>query len=181
MYRVLNEIHPTSILELGLGQSTKLIAQYVQSHCDVVHKVVEHDKNWINFFSSNYKLPDSSQIINLSLILTSYKEGSNITSYKDFSSTFSEMKFSFISIDGPFGYGSDSYARVDVLSIFPKCLMRDFVILIDDTQRLGETHTIAEMESKLIANNIAYAKGIYQGEKQMTLICSSNLSFLVSM
>lgn len=181
MYRVLNEFRPESILELGLGQSTKLIAQYVQSHKGVVHKVVEHDLNWIRFFSANFRLPSSTQIINLPLTRVSYKGVDNIYSYKKFASTFQSGKFSFISIDGPFGFGAEGFARLDLLEILPQCLMDDFVVMIDDTQRSGETHMIEEMEAKLKENNIDYCKGYYQGEKQMTLICSSNLRFLTSM
>ena len=41
MYRVLNETRPKRILELGLGQSTRMIAQYAAAFQDVEHIVVE--------------------------------------------------------------------------------------------------------------------------------------------
>ncbi len=56
MYRVLNEIRPKNILELGLGQSTRMIGQYAMAHEDVMHFVVEHDPEWIDFFTRDFAL-----------------------------------------------------------------------------------------------------------------------------
>ena len=50
VYRILEETHPQSILELGLGQSTKLLGQYVSSEKNAMHRVTEHDPNWIEAF-----------------------------------------------------------------------------------------------------------------------------------
>lgn len=49
-YRILNDVKPKRILELGLGQSTKLIGQYAAAHQGVSHKVVENNADWISFF-----------------------------------------------------------------------------------------------------------------------------------
>lgn len=65
MYRILNEVKPKSILELGLGQSTRMIAQYVRASSDVNHYVVEHDPGWIEFFSNNFAVPESTTIVQL--------------------------------------------------------------------------------------------------------------------
>ena len=43
VYRILNEVRPKNILELGLGQSTRLFGQYAASDVEVQHIVVEHD------------------------------------------------------------------------------------------------------------------------------------------
>ena len=55
MYRVLNEIHPRRILELGLGQSTRMLGQYAAAHENVSHFVVEHDPEWIDFFQRDFR------------------------------------------------------------------------------------------------------------------------------
>ena len=57
VYRILNEIRPKRILELGLGQSTKLISQYVWANADVLHTVVENNEAWIRFFTNVYTPP----------------------------------------------------------------------------------------------------------------------------
>ena len=181
MYRVLNEVRPESILELGLGQSTKMISQYVAKHKKVKHWVVEHDQNWIDFFSRNYPIPDRTSIVKLPWDFKPFKEAESVRCYKDFANVFKNRKFDFISVDGPLGGDMKMYARIDVLSIIPKALNSDFVIMIDDTERSGEINMIEELEKKLQEAGIQYAKGSYQGEKKLTVICSMSLSFVKSM
>lgn len=50
VYRILNTVKPKKILELGLGQSTKLLSQYAKANKEVKHIVVEHDQEWIDFY-----------------------------------------------------------------------------------------------------------------------------------
>lgn len=181
MYRVLNEVRPESILELGLGQSTKMISQYVAGHENVKHWVVEHDQNWIDFFSRNYPIPDRTSIVKLPWDFKPFKEAESVRCYKDFANVFKKRKFDFISVDGPLGGDMKMYARIDILSIIPEALNSDFVIMIDDTERSGEINMIEELEKKLQEAGIQYAKGSYQGEKKLTVICSMSLSFVKSM
>ena len=58
LYRVLNEMRPKNILELGLGQSTRMIAQYAAHYKGVRHTVVEHDKDWVAFCKKDMRLSD---------------------------------------------------------------------------------------------------------------------------
>lgn len=52
-YRILNEMHPKHILEMGLGQSTKIMSLYAQNfECD--HIVIEHNEEWKNFFCKSF-------------------------------------------------------------------------------------------------------------------------------
>ena len=63
VYRILNEVKPRRILELGLGQSTRLLGQYAAYNPEVQHTVVEHDPNWIQFFQQDFGLSKNSQIV----------------------------------------------------------------------------------------------------------------------
>ena len=65
MYRVLNETRPKRILELGLGQSTRMIAQYAAAFQDVEHIVVEHDPEWVEFFCNDFPLPKNTKVVML--------------------------------------------------------------------------------------------------------------------
>lgn len=181
MYRVLNEIHPKRILELGLGQSTRMLGQYAASHKDVSHFVVEHDPEWINFFQRDFQLSSRSRIIQLERKMETYKEASAVRVFKGFRTKFRNKKFDFISIDAPFGGDMKQYARIDVLKLLPDCLADEFVIMIDDTERPGETNTVAEMTNVLKQNGIAYGIGKYSGVKDCTVISSANLKFVCSM
>jgi len=179
-YRILNEINPNRILELGLGQSTKLISQYVRANPDVTHYVVENNQDWINFFSAAYPLPPSTKIEKLDWKIIPYKDG-EVRIFDGFTKRFEGRKFDFIMVDAPLGADMKQYSRVDVLEIIPECLSENFVILIDDTDRLGEQNTISEIKKKLESNGIKFCEGWYNGAKNSTVICSQALGFLTTM
>ena len=181
MYRVLNEIRPKRILELGLGQSTRMLGQYTMAKENVTHLVVEHDPEWIAFFKRDFALSERSRIIQLDREMERYKEASEVRVFKGFAEQFKNEKFDFISIDAPLGADMKQYSRIDVLKILPDCLADDFVIMIDDSQRPGETQTVKEMTNKLENSGIAYKTGKYAGNKECTIICSENLKFACSM
>lgn len=179
-YRILNEIKPERILELGLGQSTKLISQYAASKPAIEHTVVESNQDWINFFSKSYNLPENTKIEKLDYKIIPYKN-SDVRIFDGFEENFTSKKFDFILIDAPLGVDMKVYSRIDVLNILPECLDDNFIILVDDTERLGETNTLAEIRKVLEANSISFAEGSYGGMKKSTLICSGNLSFLTTL
>lgn len=181
MYRILNEVQPQNILELGLGQSTKMIGQYTSCYKGVHHQVVEHDPEWIDFFKKNYLLSKRTKLIQLNREFVPYKEAEKVRVFKDFSQTFKGQKFDFISIDAPFGGDMKEYARIDVLQMIPACLAEDFIIMIDDCERSGEKHTVVEMERVLQENQISYRKGKYSGKKDCIVIASNVLKFVCSM
>ena len=181
IYRVLDEFKPQSILELGLGQSTKMIAQYVDANKEVRHKVVEHDKEWIKFFENGNKISAKTEIIQKELSEATLNGKEHIRCYKDFKDQIYPEKYDFIFVDAPIGWDMKEYSRIDVLSILPECLSESFVILIDDSQRQGERNTIAEIEKKLNENNILFSEGKYAGEKETSLITSKDWSFLSSL
>ena len=179
-YRILNEVKPKRILELGLGQSTKLISQYAASDSTVEHTVVESSQDWINFFSNSYHLPKNTKIEKLDYKIIPYKN-SETRIFDCFYEKFTGKIFDFILIDAPLGVDMKECSRIDVLNILPECIDGDFIILIDDTERLGETNTLADIRKLLDANSISFAEGSYGGMKKSTLICSANLSFLTTL
>ena len=181
MYRILNEVQPQNILELGLGQSTKMIGQYTSYYKGVHHQVVEHDPEWIDFFKKNYSLSERTKLIQLNREFVPYKEAEKVRVFKDFSQTFKGQKFDFISIDAPLGGDMKEYARIDVLQMIPACLAEDFIIMIDDCERSGEKRTVMEMERVLQENQILYRKGKYSGKKDCIVIASNVLKFVCSM
>lgn len=181
MYRVLNETRPKRILELGLGQSTRMIAQYAAAFQDVEHIVVEHDPEWVEFFCNDFPLPKNTKVVMLEREMAPYKDAEAVRVFKGFKETFQGQKFDFISVDAPLGSDMKQYSRIDILCLMPDCLKNSFVIMIDDTERKGETRTISEMENCLNSNNIAYKRGQYSGKKDCTLISSLDLSFLASL
>lgn len=180
MYRVLNEMRPKRILELGLGQSTRMIAQYAAAFDDVEHIVVEHDPEWIQFFCNSFQLPANSKIVPLELEMVPYKEAEAVRVYKGFEQAFSGQKFDFISVDAPLGSDMKLYSRIDILKIIPEGLEENFAILFDDCERLGERHTLEEIETTFEEKRIRYRKGKYSGKKDDVILCSESKKFFAS-
>lgn len=181
MYRVLNEARPQRILELGLGQSTRMIGQYVATHEGVEHVVVEHDPEWIAFFQNDFQLSERTKIVQLDREMVPYKEAEAVRVFKGFRETFAGKKFDFIFIDAPLGGDMKQYARIDVLRLLPECLSESFVIMIDDAERGGETHTVAEMEKRLQESTVHYRCGRYCGKKDFILISAEHMGFLTTL
>lgn len=181
LYRVLDEARPKRILELGLGQTTRMIGQYASTFEDVQHIVVEHDPEWIAFFKRSFSLGKRTTLLQFPLEESTYLEDTRVLSYKGFAEALKGMAFDLISIDGPFGGNAKIYSRVDVLRLFPSCLMDSFAVLLDDFDRQGERRTMAKMELNLKNHEIAYHVGRFIGQKETRILTSANWKFLCSM
>lgn len=181
VYRILNEVKPRRVLELGLGQSTRLLGQYAAHNPEVQHTVVEHDPNWIQFFQQDFGLSKNSQIVQLEREYKQFKEDDRVLAFSNFKETFVGQKFDFISIDAPLGGEAIVYARIDILDLIPDSLAESFIIVLDDFNRQGEKNTIKVLEEKLKENGITYVRGVYSGQKDCLVICSEDLKFVCSM
>lgn len=181
MYRILNEIRPRRILDLGLGQSTRMITQYAAQFPEVEHVVVEHDERWIEFFSRNFQLSDRSKVVRLDWDYITHGDTEGVRVYGGLAHALSGAQFDFISIDGPLGGDMETYARIDVLRLLPDCLMPSFAIMIDDYERPGEQATVDEMRELLSGQDVQHQYCLYSGAKDLGLLCSSDLGFLCSL
>ena len=120
LYRILNDVHPRNILEMGLGQSTKLISSYMDNIGkteDYHHYVVEHNKSWIDFFMSTFEVSNRTEIVNLPAVHEAMdvpgNNGKDVFHYDGFEQALGDKKFDLILIDGP--NGSEVYSRVDII------------------------------------------------------------------
>ena len=185
-YRILNELRPKSILEIGMGQSTRLIGQYIKTRDtehDYNHYCVEHDADWAKICQEQWPLDTGrSHVVILPLGIMSFSDskGNNRDTviYNGFYDSFKGKTFDLISIDGPYGYNDPLYSRIDILELLPGCLGNDFCILVDDYNRSGEQRTVEAICMKLDENKIKYDSAVYRGEKKMCVIASESWSFL---
>lgn len=181
LYRVLDEVQPDSILEMGLGQSTKLTGQF-SMYYNAKHVVIEHDPTWCDFFlKRNGRLVEKSTI--KVLPLESHGNGKDkYFGYEGYIELLKDEQFSLISVDGPWG-GEGSMSRRDILPLLPNILKNDFVIMFDDCGRAGEARTVAEVEKVLKSKDVEYAEGIYfgGGTKITVVITSRQLKFLTTL
>ena len=185
VFRILNEFKPKNILEMGLGQSTRLIGQYVKTHENCQHNIVEHDANFVKVSKENFNFSSASKFNVVPITKMSLKldgggqEGIVIYNENDFRNIVDFQRYDFISIDGP--YGSFPVSRIDILNYFPQCLSKSFCIVIDDYNRIGEQNTAAIMRDILTKNNIAFSDGVYSGSKDLYLLASADWAWLTTM
>lgn len=188
MSRILNDVKPRKILETGLGQSTRLIGSYVKWMCaqsECSHLVIEHDESWIDIFKGDFKLSDSTRIVQRQLSRVLLNDGNHESStyiYQDMNEVLEGKKFHLISLDGP--YGTDErfgYSRIDILPYLPGCLEESFCIVIDDYNRWGEKNTVEYIKAALRKANIRFAEAVYRGTQDMYLMASMDLKFLCTL
>lgn len=179
MLRVLLNKKPKSILEMGLGQTSKILIDY-QINSKANYEIIEQNEEWLSFFSKETYIPSDVKV-HIKPILYEYtaQYNANVKTYGDIRSIIGENKFDFISIDGP--WGSQGISRIDILPYIPKCLEDSFCIMLDDYEREGEKNMIRELEKVLEDNGIEYHKGIYISDKEFCLIVSKDNSFLCSL
>lgn len=181
LYRVLEQLEPKSILEMGLGQSTKMITQYVAHHEDVKHTVVEQDSEWVRFFEEENQVALNTNICVLECEMVPYHNADEVRVYKGFKEAVGGNTYDIICIDAPSAEGMDKYSRIDVLSILPDGLNDQFVILLDDCNRIGEGNTAEEISNVLTTCGVDFAVGKYQGEKLFYIWVSRDLEFLCTL
>ncbi|TXB65418.1 hypothetical protein FRY74_08320 [Vicingus serpentipes] len=178
LHRILNDYQPKNILELGLGESTKIISTYLDNFLtNSNHIVVEHNPDWVESFKEKFKLNERTKIELLELELKNIN-GFEVNSYKDFDLKLTN-DFDFYIVDGPFG--ADRFSRYDIISLvknFEK--NKEFIILFDDTNRRGEQETCDEICSILKKNKIIYHTFNYSGNKASTVIASDKYKFSTS-
>lgn len=173
--RILEDIKPKNILEMGMGQSSKLINLYVEHAKEHVnYDVVEQDQEWIDFFEKK----DTMQVYHRNIIT---KEMLNdvVYVYEDFGSVVKGKKYSFISVDGP--WGGSNLARIDILSYLPDILDDEFVVVVDDYERHGEQRMVEMLKRKLDENNIKYYCRNYESIKDVCVIASAGFKFLMTL
>lgn len=184
--RALNDTKPRRILELGLGQSSKLIAAYAASNKDATFDIVEQDADWAALCKQSFC---GSKQINIFIREIEQKRVSpkfSMTNiYKDFASVVNGKKYSLVSIDGPWGSkGRRSLSRVDILPHIPDILADDFVIICDDCERAGEKAMIKMLEDKLRESGVDFVSSgfeRYRGAKDIVVIASKRLKFVTTM
>ena len=180
LYRVLDEFRPHNILEFGLGQTSKISIQYANKYNENL-TIIEHNPEWLDAFKKNVPIDFAvEKYVNI----LGLKEKDNGTGYvyagfEDFLSK-QKHKFDLVVVDGPFG--SKHNSRVEILKILNVNMLNgNFVILVNDCDRLAEQETIQTIQTILISKNIKFFVGEYKGEKKQVLITNIKNRFLTSL
>lgn len=184
LYKIINDTQPKNILEMGLGQTSKLTTQYVDYFEDTMLYILEGDSDWIETFSQKLNLDGNVEIFDMDLEEFEYN-GTNNIRFKDVSNVVADNKFDLIIIDGPQGFICKDnkninleYSRTNIWELIPNNLNDDFIIVIDDYERNGEKNTMHRVEELLKDNDINYYTYSCNGLKTQYAIFSEKYKFI---
>ena len=177
LFSILDNTNIDNILEMGLGQSTKITTQYVNNKNNFAKlTIVEHDKKWIDVFSHKLDLCNNIKFLNPQLVNIDL-HGVKVTKYKNLTNELGIEKYDMIIIDGPIG-GHQKYPRTNVLELIPQNLAKDFVIVLDDYDRQGEQNTAQLLFEALDKSLTNYKISTQFGSKKQLIITSTGYEFL---
>ena len=178
LVRVLSVYKPAKILEFGLGESSKIISLFIDNELrDTNHLILEQSDGWIEAFNERFSLSKQSKIMHLPLEQTKLN-GEEVNRYEGFKQAITETYDLYV-VDGP--HGSWRYSRYDIVTaaeLFTKD--SQFIIIIDDTNRVGEKDTVIELGKLFDRKKIKYYQGDYQGAKSQTVIASEQYQFCLT-
>jgi hypothetical protein len=178
LFRIYDDIKPINVIEFGLGESSKIGFQYNKMYPDTTFTIIEQDKNWMDFFSNrNYDIRSKTIILDIE---ESNINGYNVFSYKGLLEVIGRRKFDVFIVDGP--WGSEHYSRYDIVYFLENDLINeDFVIVMDDCERLGEQETFVKLKELFRKKEVEYFEGVYSGMKKTSILCSKKFKFLISL
>lgn len=178
--RILHDFNPKTILDVGLGESSRFIMTCLDNYLkETQHVVIEHDPKWIELYKERNGVSKNTSIIRLDLIEKKFK-GHKTTSYKNFSNKVKGYDFDLIILDGPFG--SKRYSRNDILSLVEYLdSSKEFIILFDDTNRKGERETFKILVNELTKKSISFNVEHYKGNKTVSVLATNKYKYVTSL
>ena len=164
MAYILNEIiinKRESILEFGAGISTILMARLIKTNnLKVKISSIEHNKKWIQQLQhilSNEGLQEYVNFIHSDLKDNSEIEDCIWYDEKILNEEFEGQVFDFVIVDGPpADIPKIRYSRYPVKDFIQNRLSENFCILIDDSNRIGETKLATDLKKEFPKNKSYY-------------------------
>lgn len=178
LYRILDNAKPKHILEMGMGQTSRLTSQYV-SYCnpDATLDIIENDAGWIEVYKP--QLTQSEHIKVHQCDLEFFKDDEcDCRKYKELNKVVGNTKYDLVIIDGPLG-ADQTLPRSNILDLIKNGnIADDFIIIFDDAERKGEQKTIANTIALLEEQEIKYSSFQRNALKTQQFISSLTKSFI---
>lgn len=177
--KCLTLVRPKAVLELGSGQTTKLIGAFAAKAPDMKVATVEHDAGWVDVLSPY--LHDTVEYRHSPLAWTELdltREGLGRVRTEWYSGVEDLMtrKYELIIVDGP--NGVPELSRSGILAHLPAVLSERWILVFDDAERAGEIGTVAAAEKRLQVAGTRYVRFEINGTKRQIVLSSPSLSFL---
>ncbi|KKP24471.1 MAG: hypothetical protein SZ59_C0002G0317 [candidate division TM6 bacterium GW2011_GWF2_28_16] len=177
LFKILDFVRPKNILELGMGESSKLLFQYAYANKDSRLYCVDDNKFWMDKVKEENKDFNNDNINSLLLNLKEKNINNfKIKAYDKLIENLNDLKFNLILIDGP--CGNSRYSRFGALELITNNLAQDFVIIVDDYDRKGEQDLAEAIILKLNELKINYEYCVYRGIKFQAIIYSKKFNYL---
>jgi hypothetical protein len=182
--KVLSFCQPQNVLELGSGQTTKILSCYARKNPAVYVLTLEQDEAWVNRLRTHVS-HDYRHVPLEPMKFACAGNGRQLNTlwYEDIRELH-QQRFSYILVDGPDpgkpGTAHTDYSRCGILRYIPGILAESFIIMFDDAERYGETMTINALKQILHASNMRFLYFSVHGIKTQDIICSPDYSYLQS-
>ena len=179
LLKIYSHIKPKRILELGSGETSKLLCRFISENEKASGVILEDNLDWYEshkeFFSKekvSYKFCPLIEVIIDEKTVKWYDY-----SFPDISE---KNKFNLIIIDGP--KGTNYYSRAGILLYLTKIIDKeDFILIFDDTSRKGEVETIKLTRKILHESGINFQESEFFGSKKQTCFYSRKYGDLKSL
>lgn len=177
LYRILDNVKHHHILEMGMGQTSRVTSQYVAyGNPDATLDIIENDAGWISTYHPLLAQSKNIKIHNCDLEF--FKDGEcECRKYKDLSNVVEDTKYDLVIVDGPWG-AEQTLPRSNILDIIKSGnLADDFIIIFDDAERRGEQNTINNTLKLLEEKHTEYFTFKRNGIKTQQIITSITRDF----
>jgi hypothetical protein len=176
--RIMSDVKPKNILEFGLGESSKFISSCIKSEIsEAKHQIIEQSQEWTNAFLSKYELSPSTKITVCPLVKKQVN-GFEVNCYDGLEELIPGT-FDFYLVDGPFG--SSHFSRFNIFSMAERLTSNDqFIILIDDFDRIGEQETAQSLVDLFQKKQIKTYISTFEGIKKVWMLVSFEYQFLTT-
>ncbi|RAR46601.1 hypothetical protein [Flavobacterium lacus] len=176
--RIMSDAKPQRILEFGLGESSKFISSCLEHDLKTgIHHIIEQSSDWDKAFKKRFTLSDFSNVSICPLVKKDVN-GHEVNCYEGLTEIVSG-KFDFYLVDGPFG--SSHFSRYDILPLAERLTPTDdFIIIIDDYDRVGEKETAQSLVTLFAEKQIKVHIKHFVGVKKVWLLTTPKYRFLTS-
>ena len=179
--RLLNDYQPARIIEFGVGESSKVVSAFLKNQLlESRHVILEEDEHWAAAFLDRFTLCDRSEIKLLPITEKHTSDGVPYNGYTEVESLVQETKYDLYLVDGP--KGSSHCSRYDIVVAMKAMEVGDeFIVLIDDHNRIGEQETAERLQQLLRDKGLTIFSGQYIGNSSQIIIATPKYRFATTL
>ena len=170
-------------MELGLGQITKMTTQYALSNKKSKLTVIDNNQDWIDIFSNSLMLSENTQMSFCDLEVFEH-DSSLYSRYNGVLDIVKDNKFDLIIINGPQGFFSCAEdvsmecSKTNILDLIDNNLNDEFIVIMNDYNRVGEKNTVEKVKKLLNNNNKMFHTYNVGGLTEQFIICTVQNKFI---